>query len=119
MKILIISACVLFFAATDGPDRLKGRWQSQVSPAGNVTSIYFPGDTSFEGFVNRKPFVSGTFTATDSIFSFVDNGCSGMRGVYRMIFFSNDDSLRFVPIADSCEQRKAGMSRLIVGRVRN
>lgn len=118
MKFLFISICMLFLVNSDNPDKLKGRWQSKASPSGSVTSIYFPGDTTFEGFVNRKPFVTGTYTVTDSLFSFVDNGCDGKRGIYKLIFFSNNDSLRFEPVQDSCEPRKAGMIRLIVGRVR-
>jgi hypothetical protein len=118
MKILFIAISALLLATADGPDKLKGRWQSPVSPKGTVTSIFFPGDSSFEGFVNRKPFVTGTYTLQDSLFSFVDNGCEGIRGVYKLVFFSNEDSLRFIPVMDSCAQRKQGMIRLVMGRIK-
>jgi hypothetical protein len=118
MKILIIAVSMLLFASNDGPDKLKGRWQSPVSPKGTVTSIFFTGDSTFEGFINRKPFVTGTYTVNDSIFSFVDNGCNNQRGVYKLVFFSNEDSLRFLPVRDSCEPRRNGMIRLVVGRIK-
>lgn len=99
-------------------DRLTGRWESPPSDKGNVTGVVFKPDYSFEGYINRKPFVSGNYTLKDSIFSFVDNGCEGKQGKYRVIFFSNNDSIRFVPIEDSCAPRLNGMSRLVMGRVK-
>jgi hypothetical protein len=50
------------------------------------------------------------------VLTFTDNGCEGKQGVYQIVFFSKEDSLRFVPVLDSCEQRRNGMSRLIMGR---
>lgn len=43
--------------------------------------MVFKADNSFEGYVNRKPFVTGNYVLTDSIFSFIDNGCNGIKGV--------------------------------------
>lgn len=114
--LLILMTCV--FVSFANEDKLTGRWQSYPSDKGNVTGIVFKADNSFEGYVNRKPFVTGTYTFKDSIFSFVDNGCDGMQGVYRIIFFSRDDSIRFEPVMDSCIERKKGMSRLVMGRVK-
>ena len=99
-------------------DNLTGKWETKPSAKGNVTGIVFKADNSFEGYVNRKPFVTGTYVLQDSMFSFVDNGCNGVRGVYKIIFFSNADSMRFEPVADSCVERKEGMKRLILGRVK-
>lgn len=97
-------------------DKLTGRWETQPSDKGNVTGVVFKADQSFEGYVNNKPFVTGTYTLKDSIFTFTDNGCEGAEGVYRVIFFNNDDSLRFQPITDTCTQRRNGMVRLVMGR---
>ena len=118
MKTGLISFVAVFALAFGGNDKLTGRWQTKLSEKGNVTGIVFTEDNTFEAFINRKPFVSGKFTVSENIFSFTDNGCNGARGTYKMIFFSNNDSLRFQPVADSCEQRKAGMERLIFGRVK-
>lgn len=99
-------------------DILTGKWQSKPSDKGNVTGVIFKGDNTFEGFVNKKPFVTGQYTLNGDTFSFVDNGCDGKRGIYKLDFFSNRDSLRFIPVMDSCVDRLNGMSRLIVGKVK-
>lgn len=118
MKIVLIFAAAMAYISFAEKDRLSGRWQSQPSPKGNVTGVVFKTDSTFEGYVNKKPFVSGTYTLQDDIFTFTDNGCEGKRGVYKLFFFSNADSVRFVPIEDSCERRKEGMSKLVMGRVK-
>jgi hypothetical protein len=107
----------LAFVSVNPNDKLKGRWESKPSVKGNVTGVVFK-DSTFEGYVNKKPFVSGRYSFENNVFSFVDNGCEGKRGVYEVVFFSNDDSIRFVPISDSCAERKGGMSRLVMGRKR-
>ncbi|HTD95083.1 MAG TPA: hypothetical protein VK644_14760 [Chitinophagaceae bacterium] len=117
-RIMIFSIVVSALAFTTTRDKLIGRWQTKPSVNGNVTGIVIKADSSFEGFVNKKPFTSGHYTVADSLFSFVDNGCDGKRAVYKLIFFSNDDSLRFEPVTDSCVERKRGMSQLVMGRIR-
>lgn len=118
MKILCIGLAVFAFSLFDDPYKLAGRWQTPPSPAGNITRVVFTTDSTFEAFVNRKPFTSGRFTRENDVFSFTDNGCMGLRGVYRLVFFSEGDSLRFAPLTDSCEERKQGMSRMVLGRVK-
>jgi len=109
---------ILFSITTK--DTLTGRWESKPSEQGNIIGVVFKADNSFEGYVNKKPFASGTYTfnPVDSIFSFVDNGCDGRRGIYKIMLYSNSDSLRFEPLSDSCEARKSGMLRLVMGRVK-
>jgi hypothetical protein len=114
IKSFIVVVVITFFAF-NSVEKLKGRWESKPSIKGNVTGVVFK-DSTFEGYVNKKPFVSGRYSFENNVFSFVDNGCEGKRGVYEVVFFSNDDSIRFVPISDSCTERKAGMSRLVMGR---
>jgi len=99
-----------------GNEKLVGRWESPVSPNGNITGVIFKADSSFEGYVNNKPFVTGTYSLKDDTFTFVDNGCDGKQGTYEMTFFSNGDSIRFASIEDGCEDRKNGMNRLVLGR---
>ncbi|RPD39523.1 hypothetical protein [Chitinophaga barathri] len=118
MKILLISAAAMVFAFIKGEDKLTGRWETAPSEKGNVTGVVFKADNTFEGYVNKKPFATGRYTLENDLFTFVDNGCDGRQGIYRVIFFSGNDSLRLQPVADSCDQRKAGMSRLVMGRVK-
>ena len=118
MKIVLIYAAAMASLALFEKDRLTGRWESKTSPKGNVTGVVFKPDNSFEGYVNKKPFVSGNYVLEEDTFTFTDNGCEGKTGIYKIIFFNNADSLRFEPIADSCEERRNGMIRLVMGRVK-
>src|SRR6478736_1577792 len=99
---------------------LTGRWETLPSEKGNVTGVVFKNDSTFEGYVNRKPFVSGTYTfsAEDSVISLQDGGCMGVAATYKVNFFSNADSMRFTAINDACDRRKEGMQKLVMGRVK-
>jgi len=113
-----ITAAFLGLVVFTTGNELTGRWESKPSVKGNVTGVVFKSDSSFEGYVNKKPFTSGRYLFENGLFSFTDNGCEGKRGIYRVIFFHNGDSLRLEPVSDSCVQRKEGMSKLILGRVK-
>jgi hypothetical protein len=118
MKILFLVFTML--GALIAKDPLSGRWESRPSEKGNITGVVFKQDNMMEGYINKKPFVSGTysFNPGDSVISFVDNGCNGMRATYKVMFYSNSDSLRFQVIDDSCGERKNGMLRLVMGKVK-
>src|SRR6476659_10245437 len=113
-KVLLYSALAILSVFIE-KNKLIARWESKPSEKGNVTGVVFK-DSTFEGYVNKKPFVSGVYKMEKDTFSFIDNGCEGKRGVYKIIFFSDLDSLRFDPMLDSCDGRRAGMSRLVLGR---
>ena len=116
MKVLIVSAILICMTAFLGEDPLVGRWESQPSVKGNITGVLFKNDGSFEGYVNKKPFVSGKYSTDNGVLKFIDNGCGGKSAEYTLVFFSKGDSLRFDPIVDSCLERKNGMSHLVLGR---
>ncbi|MRG48784.1 hypothetical protein GFS24_26985 [Chitinophaga sp. SYP-B3965] len=118
MKVLMVSIVAMMFAVFHPEDKLTGRWETKPSDKGTVMGLLFKSDSNFEGYINKKPFVSGTYTYKDDTFTFVDNGCDGMKGVYKIEFFSNVDSLRFKPIADSCDKRRERMIRLVMGKVK-
>lgn len=118
MKSIFLSVIAVFSFAFTANDKLTGRWETKPSVNGNVTGAVFRADGSFEGYVNQKPFVTGTYTLHDSLFTLTDNGCDGQPGTYKLIFFSNDDSLRFQAISDDCAERKRGMERTVLGRVK-
>lgn len=119
MKSILFTASLFTAFMYIKPDKLTGRWETLPSSKGTVTSVVFKEDQSFDGFINKKPFVSGTYSLEDSIFSMTDNGCNGATGVYKAIFFSNNDSLRLEPVNDPCVERMKGTSRLVFGRVRS
>ena len=118
MKVLFIAA--LLAAFLPAKDNLIGKWQSKPSEKGNVTGVNFKADNTLEGYVNKKPFVSGrySFNPQDSTLFFVDNGCNGASAVYKVLFFNNSDSLRFQVVSDKCEERQKGMLRLIMGKIK-
>jgi hypothetical protein len=116
MKSMLISAAIMLLPVVK--DKLEGRWETKPSEKGNVTGIVFKPDNTFEGYVNRKPFVTGKYTLQDDVFTFTDNGCDGKQGVYRVIFFHHEDSMKFQCIADSCMERREGMNRTIMGRIK-
>lgn len=117
MKTVIFFAAILLLAFTP-KDKLTGRWETKPSAMGNITGFVFKEDSSVEGYINRKPFTTGTYTLQDSIFSLTDNGCLDVKGVYKIIFFHNNDSFRFKAINDDCAGRKAGLERMILRRVK-
>lgn len=120
MKAILMT--VAFFATSifNPNDTLTGRWQTKPSEKGNVTSVLFKEGKTMEGYINKKPFVSGEyfFSQADSMLSFIDNGCGQSMALYKVNFFSNSDSLRFTSIYDTCTERKNGMHRLVMGRVK-
>ena len=113
-KVMLYSALIALCAFFK-ENKLIGRWESKPSEKGNITGVVFK-DSTFEGYVNKKPFVTGTYKLENEILSFTDNGCEGKSGVYKIVFFSDSDSLRFESINDSCAGRRNGMSNLILGR---
>jgi hypothetical protein len=118
MKTIIISLAIMAAIIFPEKDTLTGRWQSQPSVNGNVTTVIFKSDNSFEGFINQKPFVTGNYSLKEDSFTFTDNGCDGKQGIYKLLFFSNKDSLRFETVEDECTERNEGMLRLVIGRVK-
>lgn len=118
MKMLSISLALFLSSGTNAPHTLTGRWETQPSKNGIVTGVVFKADNSMEGYINRKPFISGRyfFSEADSVLSFADNGCGHTMAVYKVNFFKNSDSLRFASLYDTCTERKAGMQRLVLGR---
>ena len=118
MKTLVVATAILALISFTITDPLTGSWETKPSPKGNVTRVIFKADQTFDGFVNKKPFVTGKYVLENDIFSFTDNGCNGRKGIYKIVFFSNGDSLRFEAIDDSCEQRKNGMIKTVLGRIK-
>lgn len=117
MKLMLFFATIIALVSFVKTDKLTGRWERKTA-TGNIVGVVFKGDNIIEGYINKKPFVSGTYTLEDTLFTLVDNGCPNIRGKYKMIFFSNDDSVRLELISDSCLERGKGMNGNVYGRVK-
>ena len=118
MKRVLMLSFIVAFLAFMPKKKITGRWETKPSEKGNVTGVIFNRDNTHEVYVNKKPLVSGTYRLHRNIMTIEEEGCNGARGVYKLIFFSNSDSLRFEPISDSCTIRRNGMSRTVLGRVK-
>ena len=112
-----VAAVMMFLLAFIVPNKLTGRWE-RISPTGNVIGVIFKEDNTFDAYINKKPFVSGTYDLHDNIFTVIDNGCPDIKGVFKMTFFSNDDSMRVELISDSCTERGKGLHNNVYGRVK-
>jgi hypothetical protein len=117
-RIFVTVGIVITLLAFAPKNKLVGRWETKPSPKGNITGVVFNKDYTYEGYVNKKPFVSGTYSLGRNSITIEETGCNGVKAVYKLIFFSHSDSLRFEAINDSCAERKEGMQRTILGRVK-
>ena len=116
MKSICIAAVAFLFFAFTINDKLTGTWQGKSS-IGNFRLVFTP-DHTFEVLVNDKPRVSGVFTLTDSIFTMEDFACPNVIGRYKLQFFANDDSCRFLLIEDGCDDRASSADGAVVARVK-
>jgi hypothetical protein len=118
MKRIFVAGMFISFTALTPKNKLVGRWETKPSPKGNITSVVFNENNTYEGYINKKPFVSGNYSLSRNVITIEETGCNGVKAIYKLIFFSHSDSLRFEAISDSCTERKEGMSRTILGRVK-
>lgn len=118
MKVVLIIALIAGLLAFTVKDKLTGRWETTPDENGVITGIRFKSGNTFEMHVNKKAYASGTYALDDNVISFVDNGCVDTKGIYKIIFFSHSDSMRWEPIQDSCTDRRVGIPKLVLGRVK-
>ena len=118
MKRIFAAAILISLFAFMAKNKLVGRWETKPSPKGNITGVVFNKDNTYEGYVNKKPFVSGTYSVHRKTITIEETGCNGLKAVYKLVFFSHSDSLRLEPVSDSCTERREGMKRTILGRVK-
>lgn len=118
MKKIIVFAFAITLFAFIPKKKLTGRWESKPSAKGNITGVVFNEDQTYEGYINRKPFVSGRYTLKRNKMTIEETGCNGHKSIYRIILFSGADSMRFEPISDSCKERREGMAKTILGRIK-
>lgn len=106
---------LLAFAFTNPPNTLVGRWQKRL-PDGTLGGAIFRSDSSFDGLINNKPFVSGKYYVRQDTFHIQDGACGNYYGVYKLTFVTAD-SIHFAVIQDRCQGRRQGNDGLTLGRV--
>lgn len=115
MKSILIPSFLLLALADKHP--LEGRWQSPTSDAGEVATVLFNEDKTFETFMNGNAHIAGSYTVKDSLLTLSDHACSE-GGTYKINFFSKGDSVRFQVIDDACTGRAIKVGSVVLGRVK-
>ncbi len=118
--LLLLPGCLLFVAATfvDPPGNLVGRWQKRF-PNGMIAGAVFRPDSSYDGSVNGKMFVTGNYYVRQDTLALADGGCGlAYYGTYKLKFFAAD-SVRVTVIQDTCRGRRRGTDGLTMGRVKS
>ncbi|QEM02593.1 hypothetical protein DIU31_003325 [Mucilaginibacter rubeus] len=100
---------VLSFTADSNP--LVGKWEySSTQPGGPFKLLaIFRANGTFDGFINKKEFVSGTYRMKQDTLYISDPTCNARyEGIYKVEFFSRRDSLKFHVVQDTCKGRREG-----------
>jgi hypothetical protein len=85
-RIFVTVGIVITLLAFAPKNKLVGRWETKPSPKGNITGVVFNKDYTYEGYVNKKPFVSGTYSLGRNSITIEETGCNGVKAVYKLIF---------------------------------
>lgn len=113
----IILLALVTVSFVNPPDSLVGRWQKR-SPKGVTLGAVFRADSSYDGFVNGKSFVSGKYYVRQDTFRLQDASCNARYyGTYKLTFVTSD-SVRLMVIEDTCGGRRRGTDGLAMSRVK-
>lgn len=110
----ILISCIAL-ASTYQEKTLVGRWETKL-PDNTIAGIIYKADHTYQGYVNKKVFVAGSYDLKKDTLSMSDNGCP-IKGLYKITFFA--DSVRYNVIADSCKGRKHDVDKAVLGRVKS
>lgn len=118
MKTVILASAIfiscIVWAFTFQQKKIAGRWETKM-PNDMVAGIVFKSDNTFQGYINKKVFVAGSYDLKDDNITFFDNSCAG-KGTYRLSFFA--DSVRFNLVSDTCKGRSGDVDKAVFGRVK-
>lgn len=107
--VIVILFCVFSFTSDTNP--LVGRWEYSGTYQGGPFKFLaiFRANGTFDGFINKKEFVSGTYHMKHDTVYVSDPTCNAKyEGTYKVKFFGHLDSLKFHVIQDTCTGRKQG-----------
>lgn len=122
LMVIIIAGLMLYSCGSTTSKKtvhsLVGEWDAHLNYEGKpyVFLARFKANGSYNGFMDGKNFVSGTYrTAGDSLY--ITDGLCNMayEGLYKLTYYG--DSLRFDVLTDTCRQRVEGSSGLAVKRI--
>jgi hypothetical protein len=99
------------FTIRDEPNSIRGRWEFRSIENGSPFSflIVFRSNGKYDGFINKKIFVSGSYHMRHDTLYIADPICnSGYQGTYQVKYHGKADSLTFHVIQDTCRARREG-----------
>ncbi|PZR07236.1 MAG: hypothetical protein DI539_23905 [Flavobacterium psychrophilum] len=88
---------------------LVGKWEYSATHHGGPFKLMavFRANGTFDAFVNKKEFVSGTYRLKNDTLYVSDPTCNAQyEGIYKVEFFGKNDSLLFHALQDTCVGRK-------------
>lgn len=99
------------FTIKDKPSPIQGRWEFRSIERGSPFSflLIFRTNRKYDGFMNKKTFVSGTYHMQHDTLYIADPICnSAYQGTYKIEYHGKADSLTFHVIRDTCRARREG-----------
>lgn len=109
------------FAFKDEPNPVLGRWENNSIFQGKPFSflVIFKANGNFDGFANKKIFVSGIYHMQHDTLYIADATCnSNYFGTYKINFMGQADSIQFKVIKDTCRGRVQGTDKFVFKRVK-
>ena len=107
-------------AFVENPNSLVGRWE-YVQNTPNCPfrlQLNFRANNTFEGYVNNKAFVQGTYWVKNDTLGMSDASCnSAYYGTYKLTYIKTD-SLRFTTVQDTCTPRRRGTGGFTFAKVK-
>jgi len=100
---------------------IVGRWELNSVFQGQPFSflVVFRSTGNYDGFLNKKTFVSGTYQMKHDTLYISDPICnSNYKGTYKVEFFAQD-SIKFHVLQDTCRGRKEGVNNLVYKKVKS
>jgi hypothetical protein len=109
------------FKLMDDLSPIQGRWETSSVYQGQPFSFLFVfrNNGNYDGFLNKKTFVSGTYQLKHDTLYISDPICnSAYQGSYKVQYHGQLDSLTFHLIQDTCGGRQEGMDRITFKKVK-
>jgi hypothetical protein len=116
--ILIIFIFAISFTNDTNP--LIGKWEYTGLSNGAPFKLLaiFRLNGTFDGFINKKEFVSGTYHLNKDTLYMSDATCNAnYEGKYRVEYFGQHDSLKFHVLQDTCAGRREGTNGKLFRKV--
>ncbi|WP_442587451.1 hypothetical protein ACSBL2_15510 [Pedobacter sp. AW31-3R] len=123
-KVILISLLTLLlstaFKLIDEPNPILGRWEYKGVYQGQPYSflVVFRNNGNYDGFLDKKIFVSGTYQMKHDTLHVADPLCNNdYYGTYKVQYHGQMDSLTLHVVQDTCRARREGSDGFTFKRV--